>query len=72
MAPQIIAPQKKLTAALLCFFFGAFGAYRFYVGKYGTAILQLLTLGGLGIWATIDFIIILCGDFTNAQGQKLV
>lgn len=65
-------PKKKLVAALLCFFFGAFGAHRFYVGKIGTAILQLITLGGFGIWATIDLIFILCDEFRDIDGEKLI
>lgn len=54
---------------LLCFFFGVLGIHRFYVGKIGTGILQLLTLGGLGIWALIDFIMIVVGSFTDKQGK---
>lgn len=53
---------------LLCFFLGVFGIHRFYVGKIGTGILQLLTLGGLGIWAMIDVVIIACGNFKDKQG----
>lgn len=53
---------------LLCFFLGMFGIHRFYVGKIGTGILQLLTLGGLGIWAMIDVVIIACGNFKDKQG----
>ena len=64
--------KKKLTAALLCFFLGVFGAHRFYVGKTGTGILQILTLGGLGIWVTVDLIFILCNEFTNIDGEKLI
>ncbi len=63
--------KRILPALLLCFFFGIFGAHRFYVGKTGTAIFQLCTLGGLGIWAAIDFIMIICSAFTDAEGNKL-
>lgn len=61
-----------LPAFLLAFFFGVFGAHRFYVGKIGTGLLQLFTIGGLGIWATIDWILILCKVFTDKQGRRLV
>jgi len=63
--------KKILLPAILCFFFGVFGAHRFYVGKYGTAIVQLLTIGGLGVWAMIDFLIIVFGAFTDAEGNKI-
>ncbi len=60
-----------LPAFLLCFFLGVFGAHRFYVGKVGTGILQLLTLGGLGVWALIDMIMIIVGAFTDRDGNKI-
>lgn len=63
--------KKILPAFLLCFFFGVFGAHRFYVGKIGTGILQLVTLGGLGIWALIDLIMIIVGAFTDKEGNKI-
>jgi TM2 domain-containing membrane protein YozV len=56
---------------LLCFFFGVFGIHRFYVGKIGTGILQLLTLGGLGIWTLVDFIMIVVGSFTDKDGLPI-
>ena len=57
-------PDIDWTAFLLCWFFGVFGAHRFYMGKTGSAILQLLTLGGLGIWALIDLIRIITGSLS--------
>ena len=53
---------------LLALFLGGLGAHRFFVGKVGTGIVQLLTLGGLGIWALIDIIMIIVGSFRDKQG----
>lgn len=61
-----------LTALLLCFFLGVFGAHRFYTGHIGLGVVQLLTLGGCGIWTLIDFIIIIVGNFKDAEGHLLV
>ncbi|MCH8541964.1 MAG: TM2 domain-containing protein [Alcanivorax sp.] len=66
-----MSEKRILPAFLLCFFFGILGVHRFYVGKVGTGILQILTLGGLGIWALIDFIMIIVGAFTDKNGNKL-
>ncbi|MBE9557574.1 MAG: zinc ribbon domain-containing protein [Proteobacteria bacterium] len=56
---------------LLCLFLGALGVHRFYVGKIGTGILMLLTLGGLGIWSLIDLVMIAVGSFTDKNGLPL-
>lgn len=66
-----------LPAFLLAFFVGVFGAHRFYVGKTGSAIAMLvLTLTFVGvivsaIWATIDWIIIVCGEFRDVNEKRL-
>ena len=60
-----------LTALLLCIFLGPLGVHRFYVGKIGTGILQLITGGGFGIWWLIDLFMILIGKFTDANGYYL-
>lgn len=70
--PVGASKKSKVTTAVLCFLLGALGVHRFYVGKVGTGIVQLLTLGGLGIWALIDFVMILCGKFTDAQGKLIL
>ena len=57
-----------VPAILLCFFLGMLGVHRFYVGKVGTGILQILTFGGLGIWVMVDFIMIVTGNFKDKQG----
>jgi hypothetical protein len=61
-----------LTTVLLCFFLGIFGIHRFYTGHTAIGVVQLLTLGGCGIWALIDFIMIIVGSFRDAKGNLLV
>ena len=58
---------------LILFFFsfmwGTFGVDRMYMGLWGTGILKLLTIGGLGLWTLSDFIIIMTGTFKDKQGR---
>ena len=63
--------KSKVTAALLCFFLGTLGVHRFYVGKIGTGILWLVTLGFLGVGTLVDFIVILIGKFKDKEGNLL-
>ncbi|MBI2330267.1 TM2 domain-containing protein [Candidatus Daviesbacteria bacterium] len=44
-----ISHKSRLATSLLAWFLGTFGAHRFYLGKIGTGLLMLFTLGGLGI-----------------------
>ena len=66
-----MSDKKMVPAALLCFFLGGLGVHRFYVGKIGTGILMIFTLGGLGIWLIIDFVMILTGSFKDKKGKNL-
>ncbi len=48
-------PIDYSLAWILLTFLGIFGLHRFYMGKWGTGILYLLTLGLLGIGLIYDF-----------------
>lgn len=56
---------------LLAWLLGVLGIDRFYLGKVGTGLLKLITLGGLGIWAFIDLILTLTGAQRDKQGRPL-
>ena len=63
-----VSDKNFVATLLLCVLLGGLGVHRFYVGKIGTGILQLITMGGLGIWALIDLIMIAIGKFTDKDG----
>jgi len=63
--------KYKSTTLLLCIFLGWLGAHRFYVGRWMTGTIQLLTFGGYGIWWLIDFILIVFNNFTTKGGEML-
>jgi len=73
-----ISPKLRLPTFLFAFFLGMLGIHRFYVGKVGSGIAQLLlslTVVGMavtGIWVLIDWITILSGTFRDADGLKIM
>ena len=65
--------EKSATVALLLSMFGLglFGAHRFYVGKTGSALLMMFTLGGLGVWTFVDWVTIVTQSFKDSEGAVL-
>jgi len=69
---KTVSPRSRLASLLFCLFLGWLGVHRFYVGKVGTGILMLITVGGFGIWVVIDFIMIVVGGFTDVDGKYVL
>lgn len=72
--------NSMLCALLLWFFFGSFGAHRFYLGHTASGVIQLLCLVFcwlifpaviLAIWLFIDLILLLTGGLKFADGRNL-
>ena len=63
--------NQWIVVLLLAFFLGIIGAHRFYVGKNGTAVLMIFTLGGFGLWLLYDLIVIITGNFKTKEGNKI-
>jgi hypothetical protein len=61
--------RSRGVALALAAILGPFGAHRFYVGKTGTGLLMLCTLGGAGLWYLHDLIIVAGGSFRDAEGR---
>ena len=66
-----VSEKKFVPAVVLCFFLGSLGGHRFYLGKIGTGILMLVTLGGLGIWTIIDLVRLVIGSMGDKDGLPL-
>lgn len=84
---NVLSSKSRGAAAVLCFFLGALGVHRFYIGKNGTGFLMLLLTiiggftAGIGIglvligivclWEVIDFFRILFGAMKDGSGKKI-
>ena len=70
-SPADSTPPKSFIATwLFALLLGVFGVDRFYLGKIGTALAKLFTLGGLGVWVLVDLILVLAGAQRVHQRER--
>jgi TM2 domain-containing membrane protein YozV len=65
------APRSFVATWMFAWLLGFLGVDRFYLGKVGTGIVKLLTIGGLGVWWLIDLILTLAGVQRDKEGRLL-
>jgi len=69
--PGLYSDKELVTTAIISWLVGIFGVDRFYLGYTGLGVAKLLTLGGCGIWAIIDLVLIILRKVPDAQGRPL-
>lgn len=67
-------PKQRhfLAVFFISFMWGVFGVDRMYLGKWGTGVLKLVTLGGFGIWVVVDLWLIMAGTMRDQQGREML
>lgn len=63
--------EKRILPTFLLFIVLSWplGAHRFFLRRYASAILFIITIGGCGIWWIVDFILIVTGSMKDDQGK---
>ncbi|HSW58274.1 MAG TPA: NINE protein [Dehalococcoidales bacterium] len=74
-SPVSVSPKSRTTVSVLAIcpgWLGIAGIHRFYLGRKLSGIIMLLTLGGLGIWSLVDFLITLMGKMKDKDGKPVL
>lgn len=72
VAVENVSPKNWILCLLLCIFFGVLGFHRFYVGKWGTGLIYLITGGIFSLGVLFDIFLLATKQFTDADGDVLL
>ena len=63
--------EKRILPTFLLFIVLSLplGAHRFFLRRYASAILFIITIGGCCIWWIVDFILIVTGSMKDDKGK---
>jgi hypothetical protein len=50
---------------------GVFGLHRFYAGRTQSGVIMAITFGGLGMWWLYDMVMLISGEFRDADDLPL-
>ena len=69
--PWLFSDKDWTVALLLSVFLGVFGIDRFYLGHVWLGLAKFFTIGGLGLWALADVVVIGLRMVRDADGRPL-
>jgi hypothetical protein len=68
---EVYSTRSWAVALAFSMLLGWLGIDRFYLGKIGSGIVKLLTVGGLGAWWLLDFLLTVFHAVNDASGKPL-
>lgn len=67
-----VSDKSLIGATIAVVTVGFLGVHRFYTGRPISGIFMISTLGGLGIWVLVDFILLITENFRDSNHKRLV
>ena len=67
-----VSDKSLIGATIAVITVGFLGLHRFYTGRPVSGIFMILTLGRLGIWVLVDFILLITENFRDSNYKRLV